>query len=405
MGYTSESFTSTGLTPLHPSHYKEFQITNWTCEEIVITESSGEQFVQPRAVVPLNDNSQCVVIEYRSGDGMRIDENSRTPVTASPQLPLNAKRISVPLADFRHTPVRIEEFNCIISTVDQAIIAKNMMCDYNYGSLLSETSVDAQLVDPRLVFQVIDPNNEWEVLFVSLFGTTVILRSGRFNRLTGSKPSGFNMPEVGRLIGYLRYPTDAFYGSRNRQVVFDIPLTDIDKKEPYRLPNGDYICVATDPASLGEVVRKKAKYTSGNAVDAVVQSETMVPKKLFDSTVENYKAEIKRIQEVSNNKMEAAVATLRAENAKLKQDLVDAQHLREAAEANSRSWEQANKARATYDENRLKVDAAVEKARKEALESARSDIDNMWTVLKIGGTVAAGVLSFALTTLIKNKGK
>jgi len=71
----------------------------------------------------------------------------------------------------------------------------------------------------------------------------------------------------------------------------------------------------------------------------------------------------------------------------------------------AKSWEQTNTVRTSYEEQRFKVEAAAERARKEATEAARNDIDQMWAILKIGGVVLSGVMSFALTMLVKTGGK
>jgi len=404
MGITTQEFTSAGLTAMYPSHYREMQILNFTCEDIVITEYSGEQFIREKSTQTADESAQSVVIEVRCGDGMRIDKDSPIQMRESKQLQLKAKRLNIPLMDFRQAPVRIDECNCIISTLDQAVIAKKMMCDYNFGMYIQETPVDTLLTDPRFVFQVIDPNDEWDMLLVNVFGQTVVLRSGRFNKLTGSSNFRFGLPETGRLICYLRYPTGAFSGSKQRQVVFDIELKDLHKKEPFYLSSGDCICVAEDMESLAEVLKKKMDGVNGARATGNL-SDKMIPKEVYETEVENHKAEIERLKTLHRNQLEAANATKNAEISKLKQDLVDAQHKVEAAEAMAKSWEQTNTVRTSYEEQRFKVEAAAERARKEATEAARNDIDQMWAILKIGGVVLSGVMSFALTMLVKTGGK
>ena len=401
MGITTQEFTSSGLTAMYPSHYKEFQIINWTCEDIVITEHSGEQFVQPKSTMPAHEDHQCVLLECRYGDGMRIDTASTGAAGSSRQLPLKAKRTSIPIAEFKQHPIRIEEYDVIISTVEQAVIAKNMMCDCNYGLQLQETAVDAIMTDPRLVFQVIDPNNQWDMLLVNVFGQTIVLRSGRFSRFTSSVGKNTNIPETGRLICYLRYPTDMYTGSLPRQVVFDIPLTDLHKKEPYLLPSGDYVCVAEDMDALNEVMYKKSTCTEGIATGNL--SDKMMPKEVHVAEIEDVKSEIERIKALHRNQIETLTANKNAEISKLKQDLVDAQHRAESAEAASRTWEHSSQARFTYEEQRAKSEAAVEKARIEAIEAAQANMDQMWTTMKIGGAALAGVLTFAITMLLKSK--
>ena len=402
MGYKTQEFNSSGLSPLHPAFYKEFQIVNWTCEDIVITDANGDQQYREKSIEPVAENAQCVVIEYRSCNGMRIDNNARTSYTEAVPMQLKAQRITVPYLDIKQAPVKIEEFNLILSTVEQSVIAKNMMCEYNFGSALVETPVDSQMTDPRFVFQVIDPNNEWDALLVNVFGQTVVLRSGRFSRLTGSNAPGVPTLDHGRLICYLRYPTDMYDGCQPRQVVFDISLAELYKKEPFRLLSGDYVCVATNMDDLKEVLSKKAS-CSGGISSAESLSDKMVPKEVYDAAVKAHKEEIERLKQVHQQKIETLTAANNASVARLKHELAETEIERDALKTQVEQWKKLNEANTTFAENKAAVELAQEKARKEASEAARKDLDNMWTTIKIGGTIVASVLSFTITVLLKTK--
>lgn len=402
MGYTTQEFTSAGLTALHPSLYKEFQIINWTSVDIVVTSADGEQTTLIKSNQGLPEESQCVVIEFRSCNGLRIDPNSLRPGGDAKQLSLKAKRINIPFTDFKSAPIKIEEFQLYISTVEGALVAKKMMCDNNYGVMLHETPVDAKTIDPRFVFQVIDPNNQWDVLLVNILGQTVVVRSGRFARLTNVMSPGVVLPEQGKLICYLRYPTDMYSGCNTRQVVFDIELGELYKEEPYRLPSGDYVCVAENTEAMQRVLEKKAKYASGGISTGSI-SDKMVPKDVYEAAEANFNAEIARVKEDSRARIESLTISKNNEIAKLNADLENVKRERDALQAQVKQWEKLNEASTTFAENKLKVDAAQERVKKDASDAARHDIDNMWTMLKIGSSVVTGVLSFAITLLIKSK--
>ena len=405
MSYTTQEFASTGLTALYPAYYKEFQIINWTSDDIVITESNGKQIVRPKCPGgQVTDSALCVIIEYRSCDGMRIDNNARTSYNNSVAVPLKAMRYSIPYQDIKQSPVKVEEFNIIISTVEQAMIAKNMMCEITFGQFLVETSVDARMCDPRFVFQVIDPNNEFEALFVNAFGQTVIVRAGRFSKLTNSGIQNTTPTlEHSRLICYLRYPTDMYTNCKTREVVFDITLDQIYSKEPFRLPSGDYICVAVNMADLQEILSKKAADCNGNTSGTGVVSDKMIPKDVFDAAEINHKDEVDRL----NNQFKQQLATLKTTKdnkiAELESELATVKRENEANKAKTAQWEKINEANAAAEKSRQEIEQSQIKTRKEAADAVKRDIDNMWTVLKISATALASITSFAVTLLLKSK--
>lgn len=403
MGYTTQEFTSAGLTSLHPAYYREFQIVNWTSSDIVVTSVDGDQTTIMKANGGcLPEESQCVCIEYRSCNGMRIDSNSLRPGGEAKQLPLSAKRFTIPLTEFKTSPVKVEEFQMIISTVENSLVAKKMMCDNNYGTMLHETAVDAKTIDPRFVFQVIDPNNQWDALMVNVFGQTVVLRSGKFARLTNALQPISTVPDQGRLICYLRYPTDMYSGCQTRQVVFDIELSELYKEEPYRLPSGDYICIAENIEALQRVIAKKVSHANGGISTGSI-SDKMVPKEVYETAEANFKAETERIKEDSRRKLESLTVSKNSEIATLKAELQEAKRERDAYVSQVKQWEKLNEASTTFTESKLKVDAAQERVRREVNDAARHDIDNMWATLKVGSTIVTSVLSFAITLLIKSK--
>lgn len=403
MGYTTQEFTSAALTNLYPSYYCEMQYINWAHVDVVITKANGVQIALPKSDTPVREEDACIVIESREFNGLRIQSGSMNRQSPDAQIP--AKRINVKFESFRNSPIRIEEYDVIISTVEQSMVAKNMMCEINYGSMLNETRTDVEMTDPRLVFQVIDPNNLWDMLLVHVFGQTVILRAGHYGKLippTVAEPT--TSPDKGRLICYLRYPTKYYSTAKAKQVVFDIPLDDVYKKEPYQLTSGDYVCIATSMEDLQEIVAKKANCSKG-IISAGNISEKMIPKEVYEAAETNHKTELERVKQESKQRYDT-LATLKAnELAKLQAKLDEVTFAKEKAEAKVREWEAIHEASSKNEESRQKINAAEDKARKEANDNARQDIENMWLALKIGGSILSAVASFALTMLVQSSKK
>lgn len=124
MGYSTQEFTSSHLTNLHPAFYEESQVVNWTHVDIVLTKSNGTQHVLVKSEQPVREEDACVIIEMREYNGLRIQANSSVAANNSPEIQIPSKRIHVPFEAFRNAPIRIEEYDCIISTVEQSMIAK-----------------------------------------------------------------------------------------------------------------------------------------------------------------------------------------------------------------------------------------------------------------------------------------
>lgn len=404
MGYTTHEFTSAGLTNLYPSLYREFQVVNWSHVDVVVTELDGAQTTMMRSECPVRESDSCVVIESIKFHGLRLQKDSSLPANSQRSLPLPGKRFNIPFESFRMHPVRIEEFNCIISTVEQSMIAKNMACEISYGPLLYENRTDMELTDPRFVFQVIDPNNQLDALFVNVFGQTITLRAGRYGKLIPGTTSDSNILEQARLICYLRYPTAYFGTVKEKQIVFDIPLNDLYKREPYCLPSGDVICIAEDISSLEEVMAKKSSSYRGVVVQNNVL-EKMIPKDVYEAAEENFKKDCERIKIEAKQRYDTLATQKASEIAKLQFQLQQVTQERDRAEAKVKQWEAINDVRTHVDENQQKVNLAAEKVRKEANDNAKDDIEFMKTAIKLGGTIVSGVMSFAITLLVQNAKK
>lgn len=400
MGYQSQEFKSASLSNLYPAYYNELQVINWSHVDIVLTKSNGEQTTMLRSDTPMREEDACVVIEHRSTNGMRISPDSSLSARDSRGIELPAKRFRIPFNEFRNSPIRVEEFNWIISTVEQAMIAKNMACDINYGSMLQETRCDLDTVDPRLVFQVIDPRNEFDMLLVNIFGQTIILRAGQFDQLIPSSVPPVGIPESGRLICYLKYPMEYYSGAKPKQIVFELPLSEIYRKEPFQIPSGDYVCIATNMEDLQEIVAKKMSCSKGIVTSGSI-SEKMVPKEVYDAAEANYKAKIEQLTADFKQRLETLTIQKNNEIAEGKSKIGELTRENTALKTKCSEWEKIVEARATAEEHQQRVDKSAESARKEAADAERKDIDNMWTALKIGGTILSAVTSFALTMMVK----
>ena len=405
MGYTTQEFTSTALTNMYPAYYKEFQIINWSYVDLVVTDNDGKQTILPRSATPVRESDACAVIEYRSGNGLRVQPDSSLSSRESRGVELPAKRINVPFDSFRSSPIRIEEFGCILSTVEQAMTAKNMACEVNFGTMVNETRQDVEMTDPRFVFQVIDPRNEFEALLVNVFGQTIVLRAGCYNQMIPSSTIKHDgATECGRLVCYLKYPMEYFSGAKSRQVVFDIPLRDIYLKEPFQIPSGDYVCVATNMEDLREIVAKKASCSKG-IVTAGSISEKMIPKEIYEAAEANFKENCKRIQDEADQKLRTLTIQKNSELAELKAKNAELVRENESLKAKISSWERISEAQSKFDENRYRVETAAERYRREYLESARKDNENLLTALKIGGTVLSALASFGVAMMVKSSKK
>lgn len=394
MGYSVEEFSSAELTSLYPAHFESVQFINWTMEDIVITKSDGTQTTLLKENGAVSQSTACVVIESLSHNGLRINPNSTLGCRESECVKMKGRRINIPFPEFSHAPIRVTEYNVIISTVEQSMIAKNMACEVNYGSMLYENRTDLTLTDPRFVFQVIDPNNQFDALLVNVFGQTVVLRAGQFGHLippTIVRPS-FEKP---KLICYLKYPTEYFGGAKPTHTVFELDLDSIYKKEPFQLPSGDFVCVATDMESLREVLAKREACTRGFG-SGIQVSDKMIPKDVYDTAEANWKAEIARIKEEAKQKLDAEVALRLTTVAKMQLENTQLRSKLESAESRANQWKSLSEASTEFAQNKAKAEQAADKTKKDHEEAVLSAI-------KVCGTAVSAILSFAASALLKSK--
>ena len=399
MDQSSSKFTSAGLSSVYDSYYRETQIKNWTPVEITITTSSGEQFRRPPCK-EIRDFEACVELEERWVNGKR----EQLTEFGTKQMPIEAERVVIPLSSIRNHPYKVPKYNVIISTADQECIAREMLNESNYNPILHETRVDDSIMDPRLVFQVMDPGNRWDVLFVNVFGQTIALRAGHWNQMLPVEDLGEESKTnaTGSLICYLRYPDEYCQGARPLSTVFEISLDTIDEEEPLLLPDGQTICVAATREALQRVLAKKATGFAGRLAANMVSSK-MVPKELHETMIKEYEGKLKAQRDELQTKMDSVITLKNNEVAKLKTQLAEAEIKVTALESQVARWEQINKAESVIGANKLTEIEALAKARQAQLDASRKEIDNMWNVLKVSGGIVATVLTFAVTLMAKRK--
>ena len=398
MGVITQDTNAQPLSSMYPSFYRESQIRNWTHVNIVITEMTGEQHCLP----PVNtrEREACIEIEARSITGLR----SRQTQFATEEIPIPGKKVTIPFDLIRNAPYKHN--NLIISTVDHAAWAKSMVNESMINPLVYETRVDMDIADPRLVFQVIDPSNQWSELYVNVFGQTIIVRAGHYAEdLPFPKPEGETnktADEDGTLICYLRYPHEYYFGANPVTTVFEVSLESVTHGQPIKLPSGDVICVSPTLEGLQLLLQMKAAGNTGRSPSRCL-SDKMVPKEVFESAKANLEAEAKRMQEAHKVELETLKTNHASTVSKLNAKIEALTREKESLETQNRRWEDLNKARAKVDISDAEVRAAEAKARKEAAEAAKHEIDNVWLALKIAGMVATSVASFCITMYAKKK--
>lgn len=314
---TSERITSLALSANYPAFYYEFQVRNWSHVDIVVTDFKGEQHLVA-ANADLRESEACVEVECRSCS----DRRSELTEYGLRDVAIPGTRTIIPFDHIRNSPYRDTDHNVIISTVDQAVIAKQMISEHDLNPMVYETRADEEILDPRFVLQVVDPCNQWDVIYVNMFGQTAIVRAGHWAKELGTEeqPDADKPIDKGKLICYLRYPFDYYSDSRPLSTIFEVSLDDIEKNEPIRLPNGDVICVAATESGLQQALAKKASGNNGRAISNQL-SERMVSKDLYNAAQKAHEDEIKRLQEESKAKLETLKVSKDNEISKLKFDL------------------------------------------------------------------------------------
>lgn len=339
MGYTTQEVDSLALSTLYPSYYKEMQIHNWGPVDVVITDHTGKQTVIQRWPRALSSQKPFVEIYQREFNGRR----SKDTLGGAPKdIPIPTKRIQIPYDDFMLYPVKLEEFGLTVSTAEHSLVAKNMLVESEYCPDLQESASDFELTDPRFVFEVKDPMNRFEVLYVQALGQTICIRCRHSNRLVPliDGECGEVTTEATTLSCYLRYPSNHLQEERATVPVFTINLKDIDLEEPYRVQSGDIVCVASSIESLQRVIVKKDAGVNSSAI----QVTGMISKEVHDQTVANLQAQIAEDKKTADNRLRSQITAKDATIADLKAKLEESIRERNEFKRLNEYWSSVNTA-------------------------------------------------------------
>ena len=395
MGSTTQEISVCALNNAYPALYREFQIRNWTHVDVVITFKDGSQERLPTENPGYRESDASIEIERLKFNGLRVKE---TRIGTEP-VPIPGTRTRIPYELFRTAPYRVPEFDLIISTVDHSYTAAQMLSESNYNPVSYEASVDEEITDPRLVFQVIDPANRWSELYLSIFGQTIILRAGHWANpcpLVGTESN--DLLDKGKLCCYLRYPHQYATGFQPTATVFEVSLENVLKEEPVVVPGGDVICIAPSIESLGRVLAKKRTGIT-SAVPQVTALPNMISKDLYDDAQRRFNEDVEKLkathkQELENLKLEQETEVLKLQSSIAKKD-------QEIAELRSRETYWKSSQSASMDSIALREKLLQEKYRSirefEAMKQANDKAfwDNVKTISTLVTTIASAAVAVA----------
>ena len=403
MGLTTQDISVCALNNAYPALYRESQIRNWTHVDIVVTFRDGSQERITTNNPNYRESDASVEIERLKFNGQRAKE-TKFGIEA---VPIPGTRTRIPYDLIRTAPYRVPEFDIIISTVDHSYTAAQMISESNYNPVVYETSVDEEITDPRLVFQVVDPANRWSELYVSIFGQTIILRAGHWAQqcpLVGTESN--DLLDKGKLCCYLRYPHQYAAFLQPTATVFEVSLENVLREEPVVVPGGDVICIAASMESLGKVLAKKRSGLT-SFVPQVTALPNMISKDLYDDAQKRFNEEIERLkaihrQEMENLKLDHSTEVLKLQAAVARKD-------QEIVELKSQNiyWKSFYNAGS-------EVGVLKEKVLQEQLKAVklREDIravrdKEFWDNMKVIGTLVTSVASaaVAIATIQNKKGK
>lgn len=391
---------STALSERYSSLYTERQILNWTPVDVVVTDYIGRQQVLPKWGRCLNEMDKYTVdIEVREINGSRTTTDKFGNISDAA---IPTKKYSIQYDKFIHAPLKLRELGIILSTVEQSMIAKNMATSNPYEHDVPEALSDSECSDPRFVFVVEDPDYRWENLWVNVLGQTICVRAshtlGRMadiDAYPGDNASGL----LPTLTCYLRYPSNLSFGERKTQQMFQINLDTIDMEEPYLIESGEVVCVAQSPEALQRVILKKHQATQAQRP----QVKGMIPKEVHEAIVKDLESKIKQERDNGIAQLKAANAQKSAEVADLKFKLDEEKRKVEQLNNQLSNWNALHASMTERVAREDKLMAQQEKTRKESYDASREELDHVWTATKIGATACAGILSFAITLLVKSK--
>lgn len=396
MGYITRELESGPLSSIYPSCYTETQWLNWCPVDVVITDNNGRQDTLPRWPKAIPGHPHVSILQ-RHCNGPRVNLTKTGPQDVK----IPAKEFTINYEEFSSYPVRVDELGIIVSTKEMSLVAKGMTLESGYRYNVDETYADCTTLDPRLVFEVKDPFNRWEYLFVNVFGQTIQLRCGHRAQmipdLTDSVIAQYNAEST--LSCYLRYPSNYIQDTRDTVPVFTINLVDIDKGEPYHLPTGDVVCVASSEEGLRDVLARRHVGSASPNFAAL----GMVSKDVHDRLVKQLTDRIEQERNTAADQLRAMRAKHEAETASCKAEMDKLKRDNEILSKQVEYFGSIQKSISERAERDEKFAIQREKARAEEYEANQRSLDRTYSALKIGGTIIAGVLSFALTLYAKKK--
>ena len=394
MGYTTREFESTAFSTLYPAFYRELQINNWTSVTVTITDQNGRQVDLPPW--PKAYQSQFVEIAVRECVGSRVNEVKGRFVDKA----IPAKQYTVSLEDIILYPIRLEECGLIISTKEHALVAKDMVDDSIYSPDNSETLADFEITDPRFVFEVRDPFNRWDKLYVNVLGQTITISCSHAGRRIADidETQVADLADECTLSCYLRYPSNYAQAEREVVPVFTINLNDLDRERPYQIQSGDIICVASTLESLQRVIQKKHE-----ASNSIVQITGMISKEMHDNIVENLQKQIETEKRTATEQIRIARMQKDAEIASLKAELDKEKRKSATTQQQLEYWHDLHESSIDRLSREDKLISARERMERESYDASRKASDDTITLLKVGGAAAAGIATFVITMLLKSK--
>lgn len=397
MGFQTREFSSLPLQSRHAGYYEEMQITNFTCIDIVITRADGSQTIIPKwkYTTSIQNNVQIVV---RETNGVRQEVTT----LGVKEIPVQAKEYVVDLSRFTMAPVKVPELNIIISTVEFSLAAKDLATASSYSPHQSEYLSDFEMCDPRLVFEVKDPYNRWECLYLSVMGQAITLRCGHMNQAIVDLDGGVIPDGTHPILNcYLRYPSDSVDSCGQTTPVFELDLMDIDKEEPYLLPSGDTICIASSIEALQRVLSKKR--CGGIASPSAVRINGMISKDVHDQIVSNLKSQMETTASQAKEEIKAANIRHSTVVAELNAKLVEEKQKVSNLEKQVSNWNALHEATVERSKREDALSAQREKTRSESVNNALKENEKVWDTIKIGASIIATLSSFAVTMIIKAK--
>lgn len=402
MGVTTAKITSGAFNNAHASFYRELQISNWTHVDLVITDIDGTQTNLLRES-NIRESEASVEVLFRGTTGMRAKETKY----GLEEVPVEGTKMTIPFDVIRNAPYKIPGLGIVISTVEHSYAASLLVGQRGYNIVYDETSVDAEIADPRFVFKIVDPNNRWSHLFVNVFGQTVVVRAGHYAdelpvcNLFGSTESEQQQHESSKLTCYLRYPYKYYNGAPDVTTVFEVSLDSIDNEEPIAIPGGEYLCVADNMESLGRAIAKKN--CSWQQKQPYTSQQNTVPKSVYESAQKQFKDEIDHLKQLHKQQIETITTDKDTQLSKLRSAIAAKDGEIATLTAKLGYCDTMFKTQATMHETEARRVAEQYKANKAWYEAQSTQDENFWSFIKIGSGLLVAAATVTAAVYAKSK--